>query len=52
LILLLTHAPTEENDELTKEEFHSSLMKVSDAVPNCDTKTILRDFNAKVGKAS
>jgi hypothetical protein len=50
--LLLIYAPTEENHELAKEEFHSSLEKVSEAVSNYDMKTILRDFNAKVGKAS
>jgi hypothetical protein len=49
--LLLTHAPTEENYELAKEEFHSFFMKVSDAVSNYYMKTVLRDFNVKVGKA-
>jgi hypothetical protein len=28
------------------------LEKVCDAIPNYDMKTVLRDFNAKVGKAS
>jgi hypothetical protein len=50
--LLLTHAPNEEKDESAKEEFHSSLEKVFDAVPNYVMRTVLRDFNAKVGKTS
>jgi len=52
LTLLLTHIPTEEKDELAKEEFHSSLEKVSDAVPSYIMETVLRDFKAKAGKAS
>jgi hypothetical protein len=52
LTLLLTHAPNEETDELAKEKFHSSLENVSDAVPNYVMKTVLRDLNAKAGKAS
>jgi hypothetical protein len=51
-MLILTYAPTEERDEVVKEEFYSSLEKICDADPNEDMKTILRDFNAKVGKES
>jgi RNA binding exosome subunit len=48
--LILTHAPTEERDEVVKEEFYNSLEKVCDAASNEDMKTILGDFNAKVEK--
>jgi hypothetical protein len=40
----------EEKDEVAKEEFYSSSEKVFDAVLNYDTKIILGDFNAEVGK--
>jgi len=36
--------------EVVREEFYSSLGKVCDAVPNDDMKSLLGDFNAKVGK--
>ena len=52
MTLTLTHAPTEERDEIVKEEFYSSLEKICDAAANEDMKTILWDFNAKVGKES
>ena len=49
-IPISTHAPTEEKDVVAKENCYSSLEKVCDAVPNYDLKTVIRDFNAKVGK--
>jgi len=51
-MLILTHAPTEERDEVVKEEFYSSLEKVCEADPNEDTETVLWYFNIKVGKES
>ena len=39
-------------DEVTKEEFYSSVEKVSDAVTNYDMKTVLEKFTARVGKES
>jgi hypothetical protein len=48
--LISTHAPTDEKDEVAKEECYSSLGKVCDAVPNYDTKKVLGNFNATVGK--
>jgi len=46
-----TH-PNWRKDEVAKEEFHSSLEKVSDAVPNYNMKTVLGDFKVKGGKES
>jgi len=34
LIFISTNVPTEESDEVAKEEFYRSLEKVCDAVPN------------------
>jgi len=34
LILISTNVPTEESDEVAKEEFYRSLEKLCDAVPN------------------
>jgi hypothetical protein len=50
--LLLTHAPTEEKDELATEEFLTSWEKVSDAVHSFVMKAVLMKFNAKACKAS
>jgi hypothetical protein len=38
--LISTHTPTEEKDEVAREEYYSSLVKVCDAGPNYDTKTV------------
>jgi hypothetical protein len=48
LTLISTHAPTEEKDEVVKEEFCSSLEKVHDTVPNDNMKIVLGDFSTKV----
>jgi hypothetical protein len=50
--MISTHAPTEETNEVDKEEFYSSLEKVCAAVPNSNMKRALQGFNAKVGKES
>jgi hypothetical protein len=50
--LTSTHAPTEGKNEASTEEFYSALEKVCDGVPNYDMKTVLGDFNAKVGTES
>ena len=52
LVLISTNTPTEEKDEVAKEEFYSSLGKVYDKVPNYNMKTILGDFNPEGGKRS
>jgi hypothetical protein len=46
--LISTHAPS----EVVKEDFYSFLGKVCDDVPNYYMKTVVGNFNAKVGKQS
>jgi endonuclease/exonuclease/phosphatase family metal-dependent hydrolase len=48
--MISIHAPTEEKEDLVKEQFCMSLEKVCDTIPNYDMKVILGDFNAKIGK--
>ena len=48
--LICAHAPTEEKDDLTKEEFYERLNEVYERCPHHDVKIVLGDFNAKVGK--
>jgi len=52
MTLISTHTPNEDKDDVAKEEFYSSVEKVCDAFSNYDMKTLLGDFNAKVGKES
>jgi hypothetical protein len=52
LTLISTHAPSEEKEDIVREEFYSSLEKVCEEVPNYDMKIELGDFNTKVGKSS
>jgi len=52
LTLISLHAPTEENNEVAKEEFYIFSEKVWDAVPNYNMNTELGDFSATVWKAS
>ncbi|CAH1112578.1 unnamed protein product [Psylliodes chrysocephalus] len=44
------HAPTEEKDEETKDEFYEELERVYDEIPKSYLKIILEDANANVGK--
>lgn len=47
---ICAHAPTEEKDDATKEEFYERLDEVFERCPRHDVKVVLGDFNAKVGK--
>ncbi|XP_073986277.1 uncharacterized protein [Rhodnius prolixus] len=50
LSLISVHAPTEDTEAETKEEFYAGLEQVYNRIPNHDVKLLLGDFNAKVGK--
>ena len=44
------HAPTEEKDEIQKDDFYEDLERMYLKVPKHDIKVMMGDFNAKVGK--
>lgn len=48
--IINVHAPSEDKDEETKEEFYTKLERVYDSCPLHDIKIVAGDFNAKVGK--
>ena len=50
ITLICAHAPTEDTDENIKETFYETLERVFDEAPRHDTKIVLGDFNAKIGK--
>jgi endonuclease/exonuclease/phosphatase family metal-dependent hydrolase len=50
LSLINVHAPTEEKEEIEKEDFYQNLEEVYDSCPSNDIKIVLGDLNAKVGK--
>jgi hypothetical protein len=47
--MLYAHAPTEDKDEMEKEEFYD-LSKTCDQTAKFEMLIILGDFNAKIGK--
>lgn len=44
------HAPTEEKEDIIKEQFYDDLEKVCCAVPKYDLMLVIGDFNAKIGR--
>jgi hypothetical protein len=50
IIALNAHAPTEENDDGSKDSFYEELEEVFDHFPKYHTKILLGDINAKVGR--
>jgi hypothetical protein len=48
-IVLNVHAPTEDKDDI-KDSFYEELEQVFDQFPKYHMKTLLVDFNAKVGR--
>jgi hypothetical protein len=44
------HSPCEDKGDKEKGSFFEELRRVSDQFPRYDTKIILGDFNAKVGR--
>jgi hypothetical protein len=43
-------APTEDKEELVKDEFYQNLEKAYDAAPSNDIKMAIGDLNAKIGR--
>jgi hypothetical protein len=48
--IICAHAPIEEKSETEKDQFYERLGKMYRQCPSYDTKIILGDMNAKVGK--
>jgi exonuclease III len=49
ITIINIHAPTEENDEETKERFYAELQQIQEKVPKHDLVITLGDYNAKIG---
>jgi exonuclease III len=49
-IVLNVHAPTEDKIDDIKGKFYEELVQVIDKFPKYNTKILLGDFNAKVGR--
>jgi len=47
---ICVHAPTEEKDEVQKDDFYEDLERIYTEAPKHDIKVVMGDFNAKVGK--
>jgi len=50
IILVNVHEPSEEKSEESKDSFYEELDQVFDHFPKYHMKTLLGDFNAKVGR--
>jgi hypothetical protein len=48
--IICVHAPTEEKDEIHKDDFYEDLERIYMKAPKHDIKVVMGDFNAKVGK--
>jgi exonuclease III len=50
IIVMNVHAPTENKDDVTKDSFYEELEEVFDQFLRYHVKTLMGDFNAKVGR--
>jgi hypothetical protein len=50
IIVLNVHVPTEDKTDYVKDSFYEDLERVFDKFPKNNTKNLLGDFNAKVGR--
>ncbi|PNF29447.1 hypothetical protein B7P43_G04559 [Cryptotermes secundus] len=50
MTLMNVHALTEEKEEEVKDYFYQQMEETYDSIPSNDTKVILGDLNAKIGK--
>ena len=49
LNIIQCYAPTNDNDEGTKEDFYNKLQTVLDEMKEKDVTILMGDFNAKIG---
>ena len=49
-LIICVHAPTEEKDEVQKDDFYEELKRIYMRAPKHDIKVVMGDFNSKVGK--
>jgi len=50
ICLINIHAPTENRDEVDKDEFYEKVTRIYDRLPGSVIKIVLGDTNAKIGK--
>lgn len=50
ICLINIHAPTENSDEVDKDEFYEEVTRIYDELPGSVIKLVLRDTNVKIGK--
>jgi exonuclease III len=50
LSIINAYAPTEDKEELVKDEFYQNLEKAYDAAPSNDIKMVIGDVNARIGR--
>ena len=48
--IICVYGPTEEKDEVQKDDFYEDLERIYMKAPKHDIKVVMGDFNAKVGK--
>jgi hypothetical protein len=48
--IICVHTPTEEKDEIQKDDFYEDLERIYMKIPKHDIKVVMGDFNSKVGK--
>ena len=48
--IICVHVPTEEKDEIQKDDLYEDLERIYMKVPKHDRKVVMGDFNAKVAK--
>ncbi|KAI5717474.1 hypothetical protein M8J77_006391 [Diaphorina citri] len=52
LVIFNVHAPTEDSEDETKDTFYDTLEEIYNLSSNYETKLVLGDMNAKVGRES
>lgn len=50
IAVIISHAPSEDKEGQTKEEFYNQLERVYDIIPHRTGKIVIGDLNAKIDK--